>query len=338
MKRLIPFVAVALLFTVLMPLSVASQTDAPPGPATRHLSRTDGLPVSGEYEIVQWVLDFAPGAWSPVHTHGGKVLSTVLEGEITRIADGVETVYKTGEIFVEMPNHPHQAGNPTSGNVSLWATAVLPAGAALTTVAGTPSPNPPPGPVTRYIYRSAGWAQTGPYEIVQLILDFAPGASTPWHTHGGVLLSTVLAGELTLRMPGHAEIVYKPGEHFAEHPGHVRQAADTTSQPMTVAVSTILPKGNAITYVVPSADCLFFFETKKPLCLGFRSYWEAFGGLAVYGYPITPEMQDSNGVTVQWFERARFEWRPGSWPERYDVLLGRIGSELATLTGVGLTP
>lgn len=125
-----------------LPLSVTAQTDAPPGPATRHLSRTDGLPVSGEYEIVQWVLDFAPGAWSPVHIHGGKVLTTVLEGQITRRADGVETVYKTGESFVEMPDHPHQAGNPTNEPVSLWATAVLPAGAALTTVAGTPSPQP----------------------------------------------------------------------------------------------------------------------------------------------------------------------------------------------------
>ena len=46
---------------------------------------------------------------------------------------------------------------------------------------------------------------------------------------------------------------------------------------------------------------------------------------------------DGNGVTVQWFERERFEWRPGSEPEHYDVLLGRIGSELATLNGVGLT-
>ncbi len=338
MRYLAPLAVIAMLFAMLLPLSVVAQTDAPPGPATRHLSRTDGLPVSGEYEIVQWVLDFAPGAWSPVHTHGGKVLTTVLQGELTRRADGTETVYKTGDSFVEMPNHPHQAGNPTDAPVSLWATAVLPKGAALTTVAGTPSDNPPPGPVTRYIYREAGWAQTGPYEIVQLILDFAPGASTPPHTHGGVLLSTILAGELTLRMPGHDEMVYKPGENFVEHPGHVRQAANTTSAAMTVAVSTILPKGNAITYVLPSMDCLAFTETKQSLCFGFKRYWEAYGGLAVFGYPITGEFKDSNGVTVQWFERARFEWQPGAWPERFDVMLGRIGSELVEMTGVGPTP
>ena len=31
---------------------------------------------------------------------------------------------------------------------------------------------------------------------------------------------------------------------------------------------------------------------------------------------------------MQWFERARFEWHPGVWPERYDVLLGLLGREL----------
>jgi len=30
---------------------------------------------------------------------------------------------------------------------------------------------------------------------------------------------------------------------------------------------------------------------------------------------------------VQYFERARFEWHPGSAPGRFDVLLGRLGAE-----------
>lgn len=29
-----------------------------------------------------------------------------------------------------------------------------------------------------------------------------------------------------------------------------------------------------------------------------------------------------------WFERARFEWHPGSDPARWDVMLGRVGAEL----------
>ena len=75
--------------------------------------------------------------------------------------------------------------------------------------------------------------------------------------------------------------------------------------------------------------CIFFPETGHFLCGGFRSYWERFGGLAIFGYPITDEFVDpTTGRVTQWFERARFEWHPGAWPERYDVLLGLLGREL----------
>ena len=48
--------------------------------------------------------------------------------------------------------------------------------------------------------------------------------------------------------------------------------------------------------------------------------------LAMIGYPITDEFQEGD-LTVQYFERGRFEWHPGAWPERYDVLLGRLAAE-----------
>lgn len=51
--------------------------------------------------------------------------------------------------------------------------------------------------------------------------------------------------------------------------------------------------------------------------------------MPIFGYPLTDEFVDpATGRVTQWFERARFEWHPGTWPERYDVLLGRLGSEL----------
>ncbi len=75
-------------------------------------------------------------------------------------------------------------------------------------------------------------------------------------------------------------------------------------------------------------ECRYFPETDKWLCHGFRAYWERFGGLEVFGFPITNEFYDpQTGLVVQWFERARFEWHPGIWPERYDVLLGLLGRE-----------
>lgn len=76
----------------------------------------------------------------------------------------------------------------------------------------------------------------------------------------------------------------------------------------------------------PRTGCLYFSETKHNVCSGFLSYWQQFGGLTSYGLPLTEEFVE-NGVTVQYFERARFEWHPGVDPARYDVQLGLLGDE-----------
>src|SRR5205814_4192261 len=62
----------------------------------------------------------------------------------------------------------------------------------------------------------------------------------------------------------------------------------------------------------------YFPETKHNLGHGFRDFWQANGGLAQFGFPITEELVE-NGVSVQYFERARFEYRDGS------VTLARLG-------------
>lgn len=77
---------------------------------------------------------------------------------------------------------------------------------------------------------------------------------------------------------------------------------------------------------------LHFPETGKSIEGGFRAYWQAFGGLAVFGLPLTNEVIE-DGRTVQYFERAVFEHHPGAWPERYDVLLRRVGAVAAGEAG-----
>ncbi|MBX6342721.1 MAG: terpene cyclase/mutase family protein, partial [Thermomicrobiaceae bacterium] len=79
----------------------------------------------------------------------------------------------------------------------------------------------------------------------------------------------------------------------------------------------------------PKTGCDYFTKTEHNVCAGFRAYWQHFGGLPNFGYPLTEEFVDpATGLTVQYFERARFEWHPGAWPARYDVLLDRLGAEL----------
>lgn len=55
----------------------------------------------------------------------------------------------------------------------------------------------------------------------------------------------------------------------------------------------------------------------------FLSYWRAHGQIPRLGYPIT-EPFEQNGLVVQYFERARFEYHP----KADVVLLGLLGTEL----------
>ena len=60
----------------------------------------------------------------------------------------------------------------------------------------------------------------------------------------------------------------------------------------------------------------------------FLEYWQAHGGLARNGYPLSEErrelLEDGNAYTVQYFERVRLELHPEDQPP-YDVLLGQFG-------------
>ncbi len=80
-----------------------------------------------------------------------------------------------------------------------------------------------------------------------------------------------------------------------------------------------------------TAAAWYFAPTSHSLSGRFLQYWQASGGLTLYGYPIseplTEASTDGKGYTVQYFERARFEYHPENRPP-YDVLLGLLGRQL----------
>jgi murein DD-endopeptidase MepM/ murein hydrolase activator NlpD len=69
---------------------------------------------------------------------------------------------------------------------------------------------------------------------------------------------------------------------------------------------------------------LYFPETGHTLSSGFLNYWKANGGLATFGYPLSEEMGE-DGVTVQYFERARFEYHSKLEGTPYAVQLSPMG-------------
>ncbi len=82
-----------------------------------------------------------------------------------------------------------------------------------------------------------------------------------------------------------------------------------------------------------------FPETGHTVGGAFRSYWEAHGGLAQQGYPISEEFQERNALngqtyTVQYFQRAVFEYHPENAGTPYVVLLSQLGRFAAQRRGL----
>jgi beta propeller repeat protein len=82
---------------------------------------------------------------------------------------------------------------------------------------------------------------------------------------------------------------------------------------------------------LPGTGSTTFPETGKTTTGIFLDYWNAHGGLAQQGYPISDvigEISDLDGqpYTVQYFERAVFEYHPEQSDPQYQVLLSQLGT------------
>ena len=105
----------------------------------------------------------------------------------------------------------------------------------------------------------------------------------------------------------------------------------------------------------PLTQGRLFPETGYTVFGKFLDYWTHWGGLAVFGYPISESyvetQPDGSKRAVQWFERARLEYHPENvhpfFEERlqangtsvlqlYEILMGHLGREIALRRGLSL--
>jgi hypothetical protein len=75
----------------------------------------------------------------------------------------------------------------------------------------------------------------------------------------------------------------------------------------------------------------WFDETGFFVGGAFWEFWRERGGLPIFGYPLSGEFQE-DGMTVQYFERAVFEWHPDNTAP-YQVMLRRLGAEALSIAG-----
>ncbi len=158
-----------------------------------------------------------------------------------------------------------------------------------------------------------------------------------WQSHGGLAqFGFPLTAEFSEQNPTDGQyytVQYFERERFEYHP----ELAGTPYEVELGLLGVQLTAQRLLDTVAPfisNAQRLYFPETQHSLKASFKLYWQNQGGLAIYGYPISEEIQEG-GFTVQYFERARFEYHPENQPP-YDVLLGLLGTQTLVLQGHSL--
>jgi quercetin dioxygenase-like cupin family protein len=199
-----------------------------------------------EFQVVQQVLDFPPGAWTPAHSHGGLVFVTIAHGQVTQFSDGKETTYKTGDTWTEVPGHAHQAGNTTSTPSRTLVTFLLPVGAQQTIPAQMANAHASTVKTIARVSRFGAPAVARPFDVVEMQLDFAPGEWLPSQSYGGPAFFTVLEGDLNLRASG-ADKTFKASDTWTENPGAFSVIGNTGTAAASAFVTVLLPNGAKLT-------------------------------------------------------------------------------------------
>jgi quercetin dioxygenase-like cupin family protein len=248
MKRTLSVVLVAAGFVAACGSATASapaKPSAPPGPVTKYRNMLAGQTAAAPIDLIQSILDFAPGAASLVHTHTSSNLATVLQGQVTVKTPAGDKQASAGDMLVEPLNQPVQALNSGSGETMVAVAFPVPHGSKPTApVAGQPAPATPNK--TLYSFTLVSPSISGGYTLVQQVLDFAPGSQTLKHRHGGPGVITVIQGQVTLSTDG-VEKTYNLGDSFTETPGQTLQAFNRGSTELIVVATYLLPDGAQLT-------------------------------------------------------------------------------------------
>jgi len=187
-----------------------------------------------------------------------------------------------------------------------------------------PTPNPaptatPPATASRY-FSATGHTVKGPF------LQY-------WEQHGGLAQQGYPITEVLQEKSDTDGMVYTMQYYeravFEMHPEN--------SAPNNVLLSLLggfyyndKYSGNAPDQHASTTNPRFFPDTGKTIGGTFRTYWETHGGLAQQGYPISNEFQevsqtDGKTYTVQYFQRAVFEYHPEYAGTKDEVLLSLLG-------------
>jgi len=107
---------------------------------------------------------------------------------------------------------------PNRRSLTTWRAPIIAIATAASLAALAADESSPAGNGGRTIAAESRFDVTNPaqqVQLVQLVVDFPPGAWTSWHTHGGQAINLVLEGEMTLRHAG-MEQGYRAGQAWTD--------------------------------------------------------------------------------------------------------------------------
>lgn len=153
-----------------------------------------------------------------------------------------------------------------------------------------------------------------------------------WQNNGGLpLFGYPITGERLERSPtdGKTYIVqWFERARFEYHPEYV----GTSAEILLGLLGAQLVQGRTFPSIAPPTDVEAVCSKETGHCVWgrFLEQWRKLG-VPVVGLPLSDQFEerstDGKTYTVQYFERARFEYHPENKPP-YDVLLGLLGKQL----------
>ncbi|MDD5370664.1 MAG: hypothetical protein PHQ40_16400 [Anaerolineaceae bacterium] len=81
--------------------------------------------------------------------------------------------------------------------------------------------------------------------------------------------------------------------------------------------------GQPVSMPIDKNACRYFSVQKHYVCYAFLGFFDSNGGVAQFGNPIS-EIEQQDHLYIQYFERARLEWRP-ELPSGQRVALADLG-------------
>ncbi len=222
-------------------------------------------------------------------------------------------------------NKEANAAPAISGGTIVWARA---GGLAATTI---PAPDPATPTVVRADLRY--FPQTG-YVVGYAFLTY-------YNIYGGAQIFGYPLTNEVIDAASALSVQYFERSRFEYHPEN--KASGNIVQ--LTNVGRIIAAGRTEPAFVPQpvipggTDRAYFVQSQHSLGGLFKKYFDTYGGVAVFGFPISEETiepipTDGVAYTVQYFERARFEFHPEGG-DGNAIVLGQLGRQLL-LGQVGL--